>query len=68
MGRPCDKVEIVRLTYGFYVVTAFDLFGRQLAINQSPRLSTETKRREWAIEQARLYAERWGLWVDDITY
>ncbi len=68
MNAPTNKVEIVRLTYGFFVVTVFDLFGRKVRERQSPQFSTETKRREWAIEQAKQYAETFGVWFDPVIY
>lgn len=64
MAAPTNCVEVVRLTYGWYVVTAFDLFGRRVRQRQSPAFSTEGRRRAWAIKQAELYAEQFGLWFD----
>lgn len=68
MSRPNNKVEIVRLTYGVFVVTVFDLFGREVRVRQSPRFSTETRRREGALEQARQYSETFGVWFDERIY
>lgn len=68
MARPTSKVEIVRLTYGHYVITAFDLFGRVVAERGSPRFGCESKRRAWAVAQAEQWAERFGLWLDPKVY
>lgn len=65
MAIPHAKVEIVRLTYGWFVVSAYDMFGAKIKESQSPWfLSTETRRKEWAIEQAKQWAERFYLWLD----
>lgn len=68
MGAPTSKVEIVRLTYGVYVVSAFDLLGKKIKEAQSPELSTETRRRAWAVEQAKQFGDRFYLWVDPKIY
>jgi len=62
---PTDRVEIVRLTHEIYIVTAYDLFGRTMRVR---RFEFGRKRREWAIEQARQWAEQFGLWHDEQVY
>lgn len=68
MAAPVSKVEVVRLTYGVFVVSAFDWLGQKIKEAQSPGLSTESRRRAWAIEQAKQWGERFYLWVDPKIY
>lgn len=63
---PTDRVEIVRLTYDVFIVTAYDLFGRTIRQRQYATGSSGSRRR-FAIEQAKQWANRWGLWFDERT-
>lgn len=58
---PNNTVEIVRHTYDCYEVTAYDLFGKAI---RRRMYSYGAKRKEWAIEQAQQWADRFYLWFD----
>jgi|AntRauTorcE11897_2_1112592.scaffolds.fasta_scaffold35744_2 hypothetical protein len=62
---PTDKVEIVRHTYDCYEVTAYDVFGRVVGHRM---FSYGRRRREWAIQQAESWADRFMLWHDEKIY
>lgn len=65
---PSNTIQIVRLTYGHYVVTAIDIAGRTIAVAGSPRYSTETRRRQWAQEQAAQWSEKHYIPIDERIY
>lgn len=60
-----QTVEIVRHTYDEFEVTAYDLFGRVIGKRW---YRYGRNRRQWAIEQARQWAQRFYLSFDGTIY
>lgn len=56
-----QAVHVIRLYGGHYEVIALDSFGRTLR-HRTYRYGS--KRRQWAVEQARQWAERFYLYYD----
>lgn len=60
-----STVEIVRHTYDCFEVTAYGLHGQIL---RQRMISYGRKRREWAVQQAEAWAERYYLQFDGVIY
>ena len=65
MPGPSQVVEVIRHTYDAYEVVAYDIFGRLI---RRRWFEHGRRRKEWALEQARQWAERYYLRFDETIY